>query len=87
MVGGLAGTMLAQVFFFRRVGAQVICGFVGGDLAFVLSLLVSAVVSGGVPQLATSWWDLIWLPALMIWSVPGILLAMLINHLGRTNKV
>ena len=79
--------MLAQAFFFRRVVAQVICGFVGGDLAFVLSLLVSAVVSGGVPQFATSWWDLIWLPALMIWSVPGILLAMLINHLGRTNKV
>ena len=87
MVGGLAGTMLAQLFFFRQVGLQVIGGLVGGFVAFAFSLLVSAIVSGGVPQIVTSWWDFIWLPALMIWSVPGILFAMLIMHLGRKGTV
>ena len=61
MVGGLAGTMLAQVFFVRRVGGQVIGGFVGGGMAIVLSLLVSVAIRGGTPQLVTSWWDLGWL--------------------------
>ena len=85
MVGGLAGTMLAQVFFVRRVGGQVICGLVGGGMAIVLSLLVSVAIRGGTPQLVTSWWDLGWLAASMVWTFPGILFAVFVMPLGRSD--
>jgi hypothetical protein len=80
VVGGFAGATIAQLKFALKIGGQIGFGFLGGFLAFCISILTMTVFSGSIPNLIGDYWDLLWCAALHLLTLPGVLIGLMVNR-------
>ena len=81
VIGGFVGSIVARCFS-QRIGVLIIGGLLGGLVALGLLFMTFMIFSGDVSMLITNWRDVLSLIMLMLWTIPGIGLAILTVRLS-----